>query len=132
MLNRTVFFQRGPLSPLRFVSIVLLSTVYGCAENPAEIAPAHIPQKNYDAYSCEELLQEVSIVDFKLKEAYLELEGKYENDKDWATWGTLVFPFNLIWLEGKGSSEAHEYSRLLGMREAIERSAEEKNCFESK
>lgn len=105
----------------------LATILVGCAQSPQAIHPAHVPARTYVDYDCRELQEETTALDFKLRELFLRLERAHKRDRRVVAVSFLFLPA-IAMLEGKGSPDAHEYARLLGLRDAVSAALERSEC----
>lgn len=107
------------------ISLIVLT---GCASQPDDIQTAYVSDLHYKNYDCDQLQGEASRVSQRAADLHSRLKDKADGDAAQMGVGLILFWPTLFFLEGGDGAEAHEYSRLKGEREAIERASIQQKC----
>lgn len=101
----------------------------GCASQPEDIQTAYVSELQYKDYDCEQLQMEASNVNRRASDLHGNLKETADNDAAQMGVGLVLFWPTLFFVEGGDGTQAQEYARLKGEREAIERVAVRKKCL---
>lgn len=83
---------------------------------------------HYKGFDCTQLELEAERVSRRAMELFTELKKTADADEAQMGIGLILFFPALFFLEGGDDFRAHEYARLKGERDAIERVAIQKKC----
>ncbi|GAB6052335.1 hypothetical protein JCM17960_11550 [Magnetospira thiophila] len=111
-----------------FLAPFVALAVLGCASQPDKIQTAYVSTLQYNNYDCEQLSMEAERVSSRTIELYQGLKKTADDDALQMGVGLVLFWPTLFFLEGGDDTRAHEYSRLKGEREAIEKVSIQKKC----
>lgn len=106
-------------------AVVALSV--GCASGSKEIKATYVSPMTYDAYSCQQLIQETQRLQGRISSVAGDVDQKASGDRVKMGVGLVLFWPTLLFLKGDGP-EAQEYARLKGEHQALEESYVRKNC----
>ncbi|MCB9989714.1 MAG: metal ABC transporter ATP-binding protein [Rhodospirillales bacterium] len=114
--------MKKTLSALAVSSFLLI----GCASHSENVTPQYVSPVEYENYSCKQIREEISRVSARVNEV-AGIQDK-EADKDAAAMGVglVLFWPALFFLIGDDQKE--ELARLKGEYEALEQTAQQKNC----
>ena len=108
------------------LSFLFFSMTMGCATKSENISAAYVSPLQYQAYTCDQLRQEL----IRVKRKVLEVSGQQDHEatKDAVafTVGMVLFWPALFFMIGKDKKA--ELSNLKGEYDAIENMAIQKNC----
>ena len=100
----------------------------GCASQPDDIQTAYVSDLQYNNSDCDQLQGEALRISQRPADLHGRLKDKADGDAAQMCVGLILFWPTLFFLEGGDGAEAHEYSRLKGEREAIERASVQQKC----
>lgn len=113
---------------MRTAALTLSVTlVTACATSPDKIQTAYVSPVAYQNYSCTQIRAELERVTLRAQQLHGTLQERADNDGGKMFVGMVFFWPILFALEGDDVS-SHEYARLKGERDALERLSTEKNC----
>ena len=115
----------------KLVSGVAVALLMGCASQPEDIATSYVSSNHYNNFSCEQLATEATRVSLRVYELSGALEKKANDDAVQMGIGLVLFWPVLFFLEGGDGTQAQEYARLKGERDAIQQSMTAKDCSSS-
>jgi len=98
-----------------------------CATSPDKIQTAYVSPVAYQNYSCTQIRAELERVTLRAQQLHGTLQERADNDGGKMFVGMVFFWPILFALEGDDVG-SHEYARLKGERDALERLSTEKNC----
>lgn len=99
----------------------------GCATGSKEIKASYVSPMTYDAYSCQQLIQETQRLQGRISSVAGDVDQKASGDRVKMGVGLVLFWPTLFFLKGDGP-EAQEYARLKGEHQALEDTYVRKNC----
>jgi hypothetical protein len=114
----------------RFLCLVAVVAVSGCASPPHKIATTYVSPLQYKDYSAEEVAAELERVNRRIGEVEANLKKQADKDSIKTALGLAVFWPALLALDGDGP-QAQEYARLKGERDALEKTAIQKGYVAS-
>lgn len=85
------------------------------------------PPMQYEDYSCKQISQELQRVSQRTMQLGGQIDEKADRDSVQMGVGLVLFWPTLFFIDGDGA-ETHEYARLKGEFEALEKVAIQKNC----
>lgn len=106
-----------------FGAIMLTS----CAKHTHELPTAYVSPLTYKSYDCSQVSEEMVRVGNKAHEIAYQVNSNAKNDEVAMGVGLVLFWPALFFMEGD-SPQAHEYTKLKGEYEALEKAAIEKKC----
>ena len=111
------------LSPkMRYICILLIAIFpAACALPPKHIRAKKVPQKKYQDYTCEQIKQELFVVDYKLFQLSMHQKAQVNDQNDFL--GSPAFPM-VFFIDSKNE----EIAQLKGEYEALEYTAKQKEC----
>ena len=112
---------------MKFLIVITLSVLAGCATAPSEIPAADVSPLQYKDYDCDDIANELSRIVKKMQNAYMQLDKKAKDDTTQAALGVIFWP-TLFFLEGGDGPQAIEYSTLKGKFNALEEVSIKKKC----
>lgn len=115
----------------KWVSGVVVALLTGCASQPEDIATSYVSSNQYNQYNCEQLAMEATRVSRRVSELHGTLEKTANDDAAQMGVGLVLFWPVLFFLEGGDGTQAQEYARLKGERDAIQQSMTAKECSSS-
>ncbi|MBW8368818.1 MAG: hypothetical protein K0M70_13280 [Arenimonas sp.] len=98
-----------------------------CATGSKEIKASYVSPMTYDAYSCQQLIQETQRLQGRISSVAGDVDQKASGDRVKMGVGLVLFWPTLFFLKGDGP-EAQEYARLKGEHQALEDTYTRKNC----
>ena len=107
--------------------LAIAGLVAGCASNSKDIRAAYVSPITYDAYSCEQQLQEANRLQAQITSVAGDVDKRASGDKVKMGVGLVLFWPTLFFLKGDGP-QAQEYAHLKGSYEALEGAYIRKNC----
>ena len=107
---------------MKFIWIVPVFLLAGCAARPESIQPSYVSPVTYDAYSCPQLSQEAARVESALATASKQQSDARTHD----TVGVLLIGMPTGSMSGEAI--APEVARLKGTKDAIQQEMTLKNC----
>jgi hypothetical protein len=110
------------------IATSIVVAVGGCASQPDDIATAYVSPLQYRTYDCDQLSLEAERVSARTQELYGSLKKTADDDAAQMGVGLILFWPTLFFLEGGDDARAHEYGRLKGERDAIEKESVQKKC----
>ena len=106
----------------------LAGSLSACASQPEDIQSSFVSNVRYQKWSCDQLTEEVASIEGRVSALSGQLEKKAGDDQAQMAIGLILFWPALFLLEGGDGTQAAEYARLKGEREAIDRVSRLKNC----
>jgi hypothetical protein len=113
--------------PILLASLVLGSTLAGCASQPQDIQAQYISPTKYNNFNCNQLTQEAGRLSNQVYGMTGSLKEKADTDSAQMAVGMLILWPTLFFLDGDGI-EAQEYARLKGEVKAVDQSFLLKDC----
>ena len=125
MLTSEKFYKSAKILVIVALSSIIMSA---CASQPEELQAQHVSEIRYTDWSCKQLSLEAETIDRRVAALHGQLKQKAGDDQAQMAIGLILFWPALFLLEGGDGTQAAEYSRLKGDRDAIERAGRFKNC----
>lgn len=112
----------------KILAVLAAFVVSACASQPDEIHTAQVSDLQYQAYDCDQLRAEASRVSDRATDLHRQLKETADADAAQVGVGLILFWPALFLIEGGDGTEAQEYARLKGEKEAIERVSILRKC----
>ena len=106
----------------------ITAVLTACASQPDDIQTAYVSSLQYKDYDCDQLSMEAERVSARSIDLHQSLKKTADDDAIQMGVGLVLLWPTLFFLEGGDDARAHEYARLKGEREAIEKSSIQKKC----
>jgi len=100
---------------------------YGCASQSKDIGAAYVSPIQYKDYTCRQIREELARVTTRAHQLAGQVDENATGDAVAMGVGLILFWPALFFIDGDGT-EAQEYARLKGEREALEQAAIRKDC----
>ena len=112
---------------MRYVQLVPLVLLAGCASKSADVAPSYVSPLQYQSYSCAQLQAEAQRISNRAAVAAGVQDKKRSSDAVATTVGVVLFWPTLFFIKGDDEKTA-ELARLRGEMDAIEQQSIQQNC----
>ena len=113
------------MKKILLASVMMLAA---CASQPDKIQATDVSTLQYQKFDCHQLAAESARITQRASNLHGQLKKTADNDAVQMGVGLVLLWPTLFFLEGGDGPQAHEYARLKGERDAIERVAIQKKC----
>jgi hypothetical protein len=115
------------MNKIHIAITMALSAPAGCAHSTDEIPTQYISPLVYEDYDCRQIGGEIERVNRRVNQLAGSIDKNAQGDAVAMGVGLILFWPALFFIDGD-SPEAHEYGRLKGEYEALEKVSIKKNC----
>jgi hypothetical protein len=104
-----------------------LPALSGCAHSTDEIPTQYVSPLVYEDYNCNQIAGEIERINRRVNQLAASIDKNAQGDAVAMGVGLILFWPALFFIDGD-SPDAHEYGRLKGEYEALEKASIRKNC----